>query len=80
MMEDLFTDPQIAFRGIWGALDHPGMSRHHYKAPSFVLPRTPGRPRRPAPCLGEHTWAVLVNLLGLTEAEVATVEAQGSLA
>jgi benzylsuccinate CoA-transferase BbsF subunit len=78
-MEELFRDPQLAHRRIWRPLDHPELGRHHGKAPPFSLPRAEAGPRRPAPCLGEHTRPVLRDILGLSEAEVLALEARGVL-
>src|SRR5206468_315813 len=65
-MAELFSDPQLVHRRVWRALEHPEIGRHHYKAPPFILSRAPSGPRRPAPCLGEHTRQVLTEILGMS--------------
>jgi len=74
-MSELFTDPQFIHRGIWWAIEHPEMGRHHYKAPPFILRKSPARPTRPAPCLGEHNREVFVDLLGMPETEFGALQA-----
>src|SRR2546425_3440872 len=67
-MAELFSDLQLVHRRVWRALDHPEIGRHHYKAPPFILSRVAAGPRRPAPCLGEHTRRVLTGILGMSAA------------
>ena len=74
-MPEVFTDPQLVHRGIWRAIEHPEMGRHHYKAPPFILRKSPATPTRPAPCLGEHNREVFVDLLGIPEAEFSALQA-----
>lgn len=74
-MPEVFTDPQLVHRGIWWAIEHPEMGRHHYKAPPFILRKSPAAPTRPAPCLGEHNREVFVDLLGMPEAEFGALQA-----
>lgn len=54
-MRDLFDDPQLAARELWQAHPHAELGRLRYRMVSYQLSRTPGRVRRAAPCLGEHT-------------------------
>lgn len=75
----LNRDPQLQARGHWVYLDHPEMGRTVYNALPFRLSRTPGFPNRPAPLLGEHTDAVLKEKLGLADAEIEALRAQGAL-
>lgn len=74
---DLFSDPQLAVRGVWQAQDHPEIGRHHYRGPSYHLSATPGRVRGPAPCLGEHNKHVYRELLGLTQAQYQDYKERG---
>jgi crotonobetainyl-CoA:carnitine CoA-transferase CaiB-like acyl-CoA transferase len=78
-MAELFSDPQLLHRQVWRALDHPEIGRHHGKAPPFTLGNAPTGPRRPAPGLGEHTRPVLMEILGMSEDEVASLETRGVL-
>ena len=79
-MPELFTDPQLSHRGIWWPMEHREMGSHHYKAPPFILRKSPAKPTRPAPCLGEHNREVFVGLLGMTEGEFSALSASGVIA
>jgi benzylsuccinate CoA-transferase BbsF subunit len=83
VMEDaadlLERDPQLAHRGHWQTLSHPEMGDCVYGSPPFRMGLTPGRLRSPAPLLGQHTEAVLKELLELDEDEIAELNAQDVL-
>jgi len=66
-MQDLFSDPQLAFRQVWQEQEHPEIGRHHYRMVSYHLSETPGRVRQPAPCLAEDNEEVFLNWIGLSE-------------
>jgi len=68
---DLHDDDQLAHRGYWVPLEHPVYGTVPYSGMQAVLSRTPGGYTRPAPCLGEHSFEVLTDLLGLDPDEVA---------
>jgi crotonobetainyl-CoA:carnitine CoA-transferase CaiB-like acyl-CoA transferase len=68
---DLHDDPQVAHRGYWLPLEHPVYGTVPYSGMQAALSRTPGGYTRPAPCLGEHSFEVLADLLGLDPDEVA---------
>jgi succinyl-CoA--D-citramalate CoA-transferase len=76
-MPEVFTDPQLAHRETWWAMEHQEMGRHHGKAPPFILTKSPAVPNRPAPCLGEHNREVFVDILEMSEAEFASLESSG---
>ncbi|MFM7534935.1 MAG: CaiB/BaiF CoA transferase family protein [Acidimicrobiales bacterium] len=61
---ELHTDPQIAHREYWVPHEHPVYGRVPYSGMQARLSRTPGEIRGPAPCLGQHTWEVLEEVLG----------------
>ncbi len=69
--EDLQNDPQLEHRGHQWTLDHPEIGIHTSDAPPFLLSRTPARPERPAPCLGEHNELICRRLLGMSDDEFA---------
>ena len=46
----------------------------------FVSSTLPGRVAAPGPLLGEHTDLVLRDLLGLREADIAALRAEGVIA
>jgi benzylsuccinate CoA-transferase BbsF subunit len=78
-MQDLFADPQLRTRRVWQAVDHPVLGRVHVAAPPFWLCDTPPRFPRAAPLLGEHTAAVLHQVLGLEADEIDSLEQAGVL-
>ncbi len=77
---DLLTDPIFEARGFWATVDraHVGPTPHPL-APYTIDGERPAI-RRPAPLLGEHTAPVLRDLLGLSEAEIGALEAEGIVA
>lgn len=76
-MADLFTDPQLAHRHTWWRLLHPEIGEHSYEAAPFILSETPARLEEPAPLLGQHLRSVLTGLLGMTDAEIDRLAADG---
>ena len=76
-MRELFTDPQIVSRDIWQKQRHREMGEHHYRMGSFQLAETPGRIRKPAPCLGEHNEEIFCDWLGLDPENYRELEKQG---
>lgn len=76
-VRDLFSDPQIHFRHIWQEQEHPEIGRHHYRLVSYQLSETPGRIRRPAPCLGQDNEEVFLKWLGLSRKEYEAWHEQG---
>ena len=58
-MKDLFDDPQLLARQVWQAMDHAEIGRQRYRMVSYQLSESPGRVRRPAPCLGEDNDEIL---------------------
>lgn len=69
-------DPQLRHREHWRHLRHPVMGGCLYGAPPFRLSATPGDLHSAAPLLGEHTAAVLDELLDLGEEQIADLEAR----
>lgn len=64
-VKDLFSDPQLGARNIWQGMEHPEIGPQQYRMVSYQLSETPGRVRRPAPCLGQDNEEVLSKWLGL---------------
>ena len=77
-MQDLFSDPQIAFRRVWQEAEHPEIGPHHYRMVSYQLSDTPGSVRGPAPCLGEHNEQVFMSWLGMSTTEYRELLEQGA--
>lgn len=72
---DLLQDPQLAHRRFFHRLQHPEMGEVPYEGHQFVISGYESGPRRPAPCLGEHSMEVLLEVLGVGEEEVARLAA-----
>ncbi len=73
---DMMDDPHFHARGLFEEVE---VGRRPLKIPA-ILPRleaTPGSTRWPGPALGAHNREILGGWLGLSEAEVAALEAQG---
>ncbi len=77
-MADLFSDPQLAAHDFWRPLDHAEVGDHHAEGPPYRLSATPAVIESPAPLLGEHTHQVFAGLLGMTEEELAQLDAEGA--
>ncbi|MBM3573445.1 MAG: CoA transferase, partial [Alphaproteobacteria bacterium] len=60
--DQVFKDPQILHRDMVVAVDHPVAGRTDTLGIPIKLSATPGRVRRPAPLLGQHTAEVLREL------------------
>ena len=66
---DLRSDPQFAERGYFWELDHPVLGRFPHLGQPCTLSETPARGRMPAPCLGQHTEYVCIQMLGMSDDE-----------
>jgi len=75
---ELQNDQSFVDRGIMQTVEHPTLGA--YKMPAWPV-RVDGKPPAlvRAPELGEHTGTVLVNWLGMTEADVEALRAEGAL-
>jgi len=76
---EVAASPKVTDNALFTELDQPRIGRH--LAPGLPL-RIDGAypPARPAPALGDDTTAVLTERLGLTAADVARLEAAGTVA
>lgn len=72
-------DSQLAARHFYQLLDHPLAGPVTHEGLVARLTETPGGLWEPAPLLGQHTDALLTELLGLTTAELAELHDQGVL-
>ncbi len=70
-------DPQLRARGVFPVLPHPVLGERVYENYPVRLSRTPAGMRRGAPLWGEHNHAVYSELLGLSDAEIAKLAADG---
>ncbi|MCX6024429.1 MAG: CaiB/BaiF CoA-transferase family protein [Chloroflexi bacterium] len=80
-IDRLFEDPQLKYRGALvqsplagGRTGTITVAGHPVK-----YSRTPADSGRPAPDLGEHTGKILHDVLGMSEEQIAALEAQGAV-
>ena len=74
----LDQNPQLRARGFFETVAHPVVGAHAH--PALPLHLTAQHSRwytRPAPTLGEHTEEILRGMLGLNDAEIAELRADG---
>ncbi len=74
---DLLKDPQYAHRHFYRYHDHQEMGKVPYAGHQYLISSYDNRPRGPAPCLGQHSFEVLTEVLNLSDEEVAEVFASG---
>jgi formyl-CoA transferase len=83
-LDEVFDDPQVRHLGLLAEVEQPTYSAHDGRARMLGFPfrasATPASIRRPAPLLGEHTAEVLIEVLGLAEADVSRLAASGAIA
>jgi len=69
--------PQLAARGYWEAPEHPVVGPMPLPGQPFRYASVERWLRTPAPTLGQHNREVLGGLLGIDDAELAELEAEG---
>jgi benzylsuccinate CoA-transferase BbsF subunit len=73
---EVLNDRHLQERGYYAYLDHAEAGRRAYDGPGFRLSKTPIEVRGPAPLLGEHTFEIATEVLGLDPDEVARLIAE----
>jgi crotonobetainyl-CoA:carnitine CoA-transferase CaiB-like acyl-CoA transferase len=76
---DLSGDPQLRHRGHFVELDHPRMGPTLYDGSVTHFSRTPHHPTHAGPTIGQHTEAVLRELLGFDDDQIGELAATGAL-
>jgi formyl-CoA transferase/CoA:oxalate CoA-transferase len=76
---EALADPQIAARAMVETLDHEDIGPLKVLGVPVKLSDTPGSVRTPPPRLGEHTHAVLAQVLGLNDDRISGLAARGVL-
>jgi benzylsuccinate CoA-transferase BbsF subunit len=74
---DLAEDAQLFHRKHYEVLEHSEIGPHSYENFAFRLSKTPGAPRKAAPCLGEHNAQVCTEILGLSDEEFVQLLTEG---
>jgi crotonobetainyl-CoA:carnitine CoA-transferase CaiB-like acyl-CoA transferase len=77
-MDEVVRDPQLASRGLFGAVSDPVLGRIPQVAFPVKLSETPGCMDAPPPSLGAHTDAILAEL-GYDGAAVAALRRDGAI-
>jgi len=73
---ELLNDDHLEARSYYAYLDHAEAGRRAYDGPGFRLSETPHEVRAAAPLLGEHTFEVATEILGLEPDEVGRLIAE----
>ncbi len=76
-LAEVLDHPQVKARNAIFEVEHPVTGPVKMVGVPIRMSETPGAVRGPAPLLGEHTDDVLDRVLGLTEAERASLRAAG---
>jgi crotonobetainyl-CoA:carnitine CoA-transferase CaiB-like acyl-CoA transferase len=74
---EVFEDPHLRARGFFESVAHSVAGVWEVEGPHWRFSESPAHIRLPAPAFGEHNGYVFRELLGLSEDEVAELEAQG---
>ena len=76
-VKDVLEDPQAeARKAIWN-IEHPTLGNIELLGSALQhLSRTPAEPQAHPPLLGEHTFEVMANVLGISEGEIEELVAQ----
>jgi len=74
---DITRDPQLAFRHHFLNLDHPEMGEFPFDSLPYRMNGVQPVPARAAPLLGQDNRRIFRDLLGLSEAQYAELEAEG---
>ena len=75
-LAEVFSDPHVQARGMVSSWEHPLAGPVNLVASPLKLSRTPVRQDHPPPLLGEHTEAVLSEVLGFGAADMARLRDQ----
>ena len=79
-VQSALAEPQVQARGMVVDLPHPLRRGFRMVGSPINLSDTPVQYRRPPPMLGEHTNEVLRRVLGLPDADIASLRARGAVA
>lgn len=76
-IQQLMQDEHLRARGFWESVTQVDAGTWDMEGPVWRMSRTRGHVRVPPPMYGEHNDWVLRDLLGLSDAEIASLEAEG---
>ena len=75
----MIEDPQLAYRGHIVYYEKAEIGRHPVQRSEFRLSRAPAARNWPTPFIGEHTRLVCRDILGMTDADIEPLLAEGVL-
>ena len=75
---DTLVDPQLAHRNFFRPMVHPEMGEVPYEGHQYRIAGYDNGPLTPAPCLGEHTFEVLTEVLGIEMEEAVAMLGSGA--
>ncbi len=78
--QELVENEHLAARGFYVPITHPDAGTFVFPGLPAHLSATPASYRLPAPGLGEHNREVLGGILGMSDNELAALEAEGVIA
>jgi crotonobetainyl-CoA:carnitine CoA-transferase CaiB-like acyl-CoA transferase len=78
-LDGAFAEPPVAEREMIVEYDHPEVGRVRLPGNPIKMSDTTGTPSQPAPRLGEHTDAVLRELLRLSPERIAALRREGAI-
>jgi crotonobetainyl-CoA:carnitine CoA-transferase CaiB-like acyl-CoA transferase len=76
-ISELFTDAQLAHRGMWPVTKHPTIGEMHVMAPPFRLSATPSLQVHAGPTVGADNDHVFGEILGLSLDERRRLQRDG---
>ena len=76
---DMINNPHVGARDYFVELEHPEVGARRHMGIPWTMSRTSCEIRRPAPCLGQDTEAVLTDIVGLSQGEIAALRAKDIL-
>ena len=76
-LDDVFVNPQVAARGMRVDLPHASAGTVSLIGSPMKLSRTPVAHELPPPLLGQHTQAILRDVLGRSDVDIAGLRAKG---
>ena len=76
---DLLEDEQYRHRGFYRYFDHPEMGHIPYAGHQYRIGGYDNGPRGPAPMLGQHSFEVLSDILGLSDEAIGAAYASGAV-
>jgi crotonobetainyl-CoA:carnitine CoA-transferase CaiB-like acyl-CoA transferase len=72
------NDPQLRYRQMYLAMDHPALGTRKVQNAPFKLSQTPAFNHMPSPLIGQHTREIVESLLGYSHEELRAGFADGT--